>query len=738
MRKNRVCIVELSLYRKEIPLTPKLTHTCQYDKNEEECKETFNMKLALQLTYVPLLSTVGSGSGRYASEKAKELHLWTTSRGDSDAKTVVVEAEKLQSGSHVVYSFQLPNSHTAAVYDGIGINAYCITRNRHRVACLSTVGSTMLTYMQLINGVRSAANEKQMAVWTLDLIDPTENDVVKGSISLTMSRRMVIQLAPKLSSYTFIQSRKGSILSMSRSDAQAVMSEFCMETIEEIESKFKPTEPAFITRPIRCPWYKVLLLLPGSAYAAVRPKKPFSPVVYERLLDTALARLRLTRKMALDALNSHEKFVKNYRTFSLIVAHTFCALAWALPYISDFVNLNRDDRPYRRSLVDDRSNENFKNTLLTLCGDCEDLAWIVYLLIAVFLESDYSKTAFSPLLQRLRELLKRHYMHELSQCAVSVANGMDIRHGDGIDLEDITCHTFANLLPISFVTTALKRGELFMTEQQRKGLLLPLQQKLSSIEQPKELLPIGCEGTAPLPVLHTRKSGEENKELILHNRALANLLERLCSPLRLVACRMECDPRKDVNPSDAHDISDFYKSNVTCYTTYMENLLGYPCLDYCFLKREAPLEATYGITAYDLFTQAASVELVPYNDYSQHKKKAVTLSDIQTVLSLLEPVPDLFVVNTNQSELCNQLQTLADTTLHSLHCSDSSRKEKARVSYYLRSDQVSEEFLQSLADVCQQHDLCVDYRVTPLLATSLHPNNHIVSLDVDIIQYVTA
>lgn len=687
------------------------------------------MLLKLYFSYTPRLSTAGSESKRYASESPEELHVWTTTAGN----VRVLSTKSVSSGNQYVYSFELPASGTAEIYDGIAFNAYCNTYNSQAVHCISTAGTALLTFRSLVSGIVRAQDKSTKAIWILDLIDPTENDFVKGTLNLFMKKSELSTLS--VQAYTFKKCSKH-ILKLSRSRAQAVLNKFCAETIEEVDSRFRPTAPTFITRPIRCPWDRQILLLPGSSYAAMRPKKPFSLAVYERLLDVALSRLRLSRTDVLKKLKTKQDFETNYRMFSLVVAHMFCALAWALPYIPDFVNCNRDDQPYRRSLVDDVSNENFKNILITLCGDCEDLAWLVYLLIAVFLESDYDDSLFSPLLRRLRKLLQQHYMYELSQCAVSVANGMDIRRGVRVDSRNITCHTFANLLPVAFVLHMLRRAKTKMTAGQQSGLLDELEKRVSTFgNQPSQLLPIGCEGTAPLPPLKIRHSAEEdNPELSLRNKALAALIERECEQLMSVPRRMETDPRRDVQPEDTADISDFYKSGVTCYTTYISHSTGYPCIDYCYLRNQGEaLPATYGITAYDLFTEADSVELMPYNDYNTHRTGGIDLDVIKSILALLEPVPDLIVVDATASKMCERLQDLVDTSLHGTH--DNSRQEIARVSYYLRSDQVNPSLLDCITEICARHELGVESRVTPLLATSLHPDKEIVCLDIDIIQY---
>ncbi len=209
------------------------------------------------------------------------------------------------------------------------------------------------------------------------------------------------------------------------------------------DSELLPTIPDLCER-IRCPEFTLPpdYILPGGSYCFYgdfvaplkRPEDKNAKNEYHEatmrgipeeflvhLKETALLNLDLKEETLFDWIKSDEAFSKNQISVGVFFSEMICRIAWTLQYINDFSNSNTKDEPFDPSKVDDKWDETFKNTFITLSGDCEDLAWMCLKLYEGFVYHPFERFR-DETLNRLRSIYRDNYACVLTQCVASNTN----------------------------------------------------------------------------------------------------------------------------------------------------------------------------------------------------------------------------------------------------------------------------------------------------------------------------
>ena len=724
------------------------------------------MRIKLVMLYKPSLA-VADKSGREWAEDSAELHVFksqammlktkkksasyqyrqqqhTTSnlaaRGHARKIAVFLHADTRP----LVVEVQLPRA-GLEYSSGIGLNAYCRTWNGEHRACKSTAGATFLHFQTILDALGAEREKKtrrastearrgRLAHFSLQLLEHcsqlvshdtgVHEFVCKGRIELYVSwieQSSSAQVEASLLKRTRLSvSHKYSFLLELETDAGArswrsSMLSLCAATVREVNDKFQASVPVHIMNCIRCPLYETdRLPLPGSAYSlyasgewCLSGSSSVGLPVFHRLLCVAVQRCEKELPEGLHSLatllQTDEGLFQHAAVFQRVVAHMLCAVSWALPYLPDFVNANRT-YPFREELLDNTLNEHYKCTLTVEEGDCDGLAWLIYLFTSHALRTPLHSAQY-PVASRVLELLQRFYIPFMVQGAVAAPSAAQHRaQSSNCTVDDnsatgsgssschdqgrsLCCHTYTVLLPHSVVGAALQK-----VRQDIPGCTLYVdaaEQHYSSIYP--RLPVILLEGTAACDPVMQQQQQEQSRERssrtestqhsmekrrkessnVYSTSLLATWIEEAWPPLTELPRLLQQEEllpaatqrnTDDIDGATAPQKQTFYLSAVTAYTSYLYTHCGTPSLDVCFVRCNSRAQVyTYGITAQELFQPGDELGLYMFNDLRREVKSGTCLLHvIEGVFQQLEPVPDVCIPTAAQ---CKRVQAQVSSLL---------------------------------------------------------------------------
>lgn len=672
------------------------------------------MKFVFKLTYTPLLSPGPEGEAWV--ERSHDIHIFL-SRDLVPVNNYGVSVIDVTHKAPKKISVYIADDTEITDTSGIAINAYCRTWAPQGYECKSTCGSGFLYIQEIAQVITSYYNEAHGSLtFGVALCEHTsriqqhgrKQPVVKGRVTLMLlikeselGKKIQIDASP----YPFL--RRDVIDSSWRRR----MLTLCQNTIREINDHFLPSEPAELMERIRCPFYENdVLVLPGSAYVHRKPRRAYDITLFDHLLRVALRRHGITAALFAMYVNTDDAFFNKggYQVFSTVVAHMLSALAWSLPYLTDFVNANRH-YPFKSQLLDNVYNEHYKLTLIVLEGDCEGLAWLTNLMAdeSQLLQLQ-TRTDVLPVSIRVLQLLQRHYVPMLVQGAVSMGSAADTKAGDAGD--NILCHTFQILMPLYMVRQCLER-----VQQKVPGI--DAVRPYYSDDRESVLEVILNEGTGPCAPLQL-EADDRSHPLQQRSEAVDRLEEEypLLRSLQRILYR-HC------TSDSPQGFSVFYKSCVTAYSSYFLRVYDIPSLDICFV-RSIQSTQTYGITAKELFSGASTNALYMFNRLDRQLVEGITVQDVMTgVFQRLEPVPLVLPPSEKQctavtEHVNSMLQNALYDMLPSQAAVSSSVDSSCSVTYYCRLDNLNNELLHVLFKLRERGAL-LHHSVVPLATTEL-------------------
>lgn len=671
------------------------------------------MKLVFKLIYTPSLSPGPSGAPWV--ERSHELHVFPS--GDlllssSYAVSVIDVTHRRPKKISVFIADDVCITDTS----GIGINAYCVTWGPQGCQCKATGGAGFLYIEEIAQMVSTYCSEDSGSLmFDVALMEHTSAITVNGRRKPVNKGRVLLELLVResdLGKKIQIDATPCPFLKNNAIDGywRQLMLNHCHFTIREINEHFLPSEPEELITPIRCPFYEndSGLLLPGSAYAWRKPRLHYDIALFDWLLQVALRRHKLTAADFMSSIASRDAFFKQrgYRLFSSVVSQMLSALTWALPYLPDFVNQNKD-YPFKLKLLDNVYNEHYKATVIVLEGDCDGLAWLTNLMANQALVQTRAKSGIMSVSFRVLQLLQRHYVPMLVQGAVTVGNAADTKQSD--DTSGLCCHTFQILMPLYMAYKCFRR-----VKQKIPGIEKVQPYYGVSDDSEAVLEVILNEGTAPCACLQ-QSAVDSSPSLRQHSARVERIEEEF--PV------LEQLQRLIYRHSDSRSFSMFYKSAVTAYCTYFYSVYDIPSFDLCFV-RSVQSTQTYGITARELFTAAPTNALYMFNNLHKQIEEGVTLMDvIQGVMQRLEPLPLLLPPTTRQ---CTDVRRHVNKLLHSSLYNNLTSKSVCieddsscdTVTYYCRLDSLNSELLQALQQLHERGAL-LRHQVMPLATTEL-------------------
>lgn len=658
------------------------------------------VRFVFKMLYTPMLAVAPNGVEW--SEKADCLHTFKSRDlvHPSDAYDVTVFDVRKRLDKRLVINIHPTMAITST--SGIGFNAYCHTFGEQGYECRSTAGSGFLYIEDIVRAIEirqpTASLYFNIALVEHTCMDERKRFVVKGRIRL-----LLLDKECQLSDRTEIECSRYIFLSSVTVDHEwrRRMLKLCQKTVMEVNKLFQPSEPKIFTETIRCPVYENnRLVLPGSAYLLYDRECVTSIEVFHHLLNISLKRHSITADALHDLLRTDDGFFQNRNIFSNVVAHMVCMISWSLPYLTDFVNRNRR-YPFKPLLIDNRTNEHYKLTLVVGEGDCDGLAWLIHLVV-IHAELVQLEPKF-PLTFRILQLIQRFYAPFHIQGAVTMCSAAEVKMDSA---EGLACHTYDVLMPIYAVQKAVRK-----VKQKIPGT--DAIKTFYSDDRESVLELILLEGTGPCAPLQLEAN--DCNEPLKHHVQLVDELEELYPEL----CNLQRLMYRHCSNS-SQSFSRFYRSAVTAYTSYFYKRYGIPSLDVAFI-RCIKSTFTYGITAKELFSLDSTNGLYFFNNLYRKVYADIKLIDvISAVMQQLEPVPLMSVPSEQQAaDVKNYVNAFMKTALYDNLSVHRRRRQSAdSVVYYCRLDNLNNSLMATLHEL-HSRGAILNHRVVPLVSTEL-------------------
>ncbi len=606
------------------------------------------MLLSVLVEYKPALGY--HGEGRLYSQKPFRYHMYLAGLGRQPV--YVLDASDGAAACHRhLASWRLADG-CISRRTRIKINAYCKTWNEEGSECVSRAGAVAFRLHDAVEEMMRCGSDHHVMRGTLiEFVssDVHDHHIDKGTID------MIVRI-----------DGASSILSVSGCDDGEVSPDTFHRVFKraylDISDSRLPESWRGVCSRIRCPEFALPpdTRLPGAAYYIYDRRlsgTPWTWRFFEHLKDTALHNLGTSDEVLWGWIRSDDDFFCHHGDVALVMAEMFGRVAWCMPYLPDFTNGNRPDRRFDRRNIDSTEAEVFKNTWLTLSGDCEDTGWVICCLFVAFSEGKMSGHP-SRTTRRLSELVSRFYTGLLCQC---VASHINIRkqlestpaaagqasHGaarwGSVNDEDILSHTIMMMLPKRYFLDCFIRGTVVYADDMCSNLRDPrcvvagICDAFYPCPDPRgrdrALLPLMCDGTYPN---HPFRRSHMRDDLIEDEIWVAENVKNDHMYRSRLAMHVEA---KSVISDD--DDTRFYKMMVRGFTDAFYTL-GYRSCDVCFLSipsgKRSGAVPTYGVPSRDVLDASDTVGLFFYCEWTAEEDGL-----IRRVIEDDEPSPSLDV-----------------------------------------------------------------------------------------------
>lgn len=588
------------------------------------------------------------------------------------------------------------------ISDGAQLRLYYLGRtwNSGGYICTSGLGECSFPLIKMVHCFENGENFMERNACEKGSHQTGFEKILKASIRLEFDCSFVPSF--RKDPYTFVGKEKKAVIN------EAIKKVITRTFVDVQRSSLEPTMKD-VCEFIRCPEFVLPpgRLLPGSTYCLYGLDKPghVPCEFYVHLLNQACCNLLVDKDTIWDAFKTDDSFFEHHEIAGVFMVEMICRPSWAMIYLDDFTNANRDDQGsnYSQKKIDRTWCDIFKNLFVFLCGDCEDMEWGILRLFrgltTLFNAKQQSTTGDESrdvqILKRMSLVFEKFYSFLMIQSGASrskasrflsyetsteESRSSHVKNPYGInaDPKTIRSHTLGCIVPQRYFYDCLERGsEIYgKGDNPKRPMNLPLRKdnyQNDPLERDKKLFPLMCEGTYPtFPLLRQKMKRSP-------------LLERWsCSDdfVTLINSRFKRMYELDAIKTIEDDPNDrFCKIYVRGFTDHFY-VRGCLSCDFCFIRREHPHSPyTYGIWTNELLECSDNVGIFAYGEWNEKEDKMIqSLLKDEDRSTRLMPI-DMNTILEEKNEwinaalLLSKIRTVPSNPPHSY----------VRVSYFIKS-----------------------------------------------------